>query len=111
MSNPLKVGSFVTVLGRPHFFYLDCDMTPTLPLKRFVEVFSHVTGPLLGVFWLVWRGGQNVTYVIFHAPTSHGLVGRYAIPTLNRVSHNQQSFSNPWIGWALSLKGQCHEIF
>jgi hypothetical protein len=31
-------------------------MTSTLPLKQHVEFLSHVTEPLLGVFWLFWQG-------------------------------------------------------
>ncbi len=43
-------------------------MKSILSPNQFVDVLSDVTGPLLGVFWLVWEGGwggQNVTIFTF----------------------------------------------
>jgi hypothetical protein len=39
-------------------------MTSTLPLKQHVEFLSHVTEPLLGVFWLVWQGVDKMSKLL-----------------------------------------------
>jgi hypothetical protein len=82
---PLKVGCFVTVLGLPPFFYLDCDKTSTFPLPWFVDVLSHVTGPLLGVFWLDSRGWQNVTIVTFYASPTMDCIGLLSLTCPNPI--------------------------
>jgi hypothetical protein len=58
---PLKVGRFVTVIGRPPFFYLDCDRMSTFALKRNVDVLSQVTGDHLEAFQLVSWGVDKMS--------------------------------------------------
>jgi hypothetical protein len=83
----VKDGHFFTLSGRPSFFYLDFDRMSTFALNWNVDIFSHVTGVHLEVFWLVWQGGRlNVTMVKNRAQR------------WDTIGH-----TDTWISWACAL--------